>query len=108
MAYLVARQCIEEGGGPLRAMSTEDKEKLAALEAALKECGPPPPAPLPAVMAVADHQGPLAPTVMPDDPDRTPIPPRFLTVLEGLPVEPVVTLSRRQLRRRSARPLIGQ
>ncbi len=87
MAYLVARQCVEESGGPFAAMSKEDKATLAALEAELATHDGLKPAPLPMVMAAADHPGALSPTVMPGDSQRTPIPPQFLAVLAGNPAD---------------------
>ncbi len=87
MAYLVARQCVEESGGPFAAMSKEDKATLAALEAELAAHDALKPAPLPVVMTAADHAGALSPTVMPGDSQQTPVPPQFLAVLAGNPAD---------------------
>lgn len=87
MAYLVSRQTLEEGGGPLKKLSKDDKATYDALQeelAAFKELKP---APLPIVMAASDHTGSLSPTLMPDDPQHKPIEPRFLTVLASNPVK---------------------
>lgn len=87
MAYLVARQCIEESGGPFAAMSNEDKAALEGMEAELAAHDALKPAPLPTVMAAADHPGSLSPTVMPGDSGQTPVAPQFLAVLAGNPVD---------------------
>lgn len=86
MAYLVARQFTDEGGGPLAGMKKEDKETLAALEKELAAFDDRKPKPLPAVMAAVDFPGTISPTVVPGDPERTPVEPRFLAVLASNPV----------------------
>lgn len=87
MAYLVARQCVEESGGPFASMSKEDKAALAALEAELAAHDALKPAPLPTVMTAADHPGALSPTLMPGDLKKTPVPPQFLAVLASNPAD---------------------
>ena len=81
IAYLVARQFLEEGGGPLKNMSKEDKAKYEALKKELAQFDHLKPAPLPTLMAASDFEGSLSPTTIPDDPEREPISPGFLTVL---------------------------
>lgn len=93
MAYLVARQCVEEGGGPLSAMTREDKEALAALETGLAAHDVLKPPPLPTVMTVSDHPGALSPTVTPGDSQQTPVPPQFLAILASNPEERIPLLS---------------
>ncbi|HSG71977.1 MAG TPA: DUF1549 and DUF1553 domain-containing protein, partial [Planctomycetaceae bacterium] len=81
MAYLIERQFEEEGGGPLKSIKKEDKEKLDALNKQLAEFdhlkaeAPPP------LMSASDFHGAISPTLIPDDPEQTPIAPGFLTVL---------------------------
>lgn len=87
MAYLVTRQTLEEGGGPLSKLSKEDKAAHEALQKELDTFNTLKPPPLPRVMAAADHRGTLSPTVMPDDPQQHPVEPRFLTVLASNPVQ---------------------
>lgn len=87
MAYLVARQCIEESGGPFASMSKEDKTALAALEAELAAHDALRPPPLPTVMTAADHPGVHSPTVVPGDSQQTPVPPQFLAVLASSPAD---------------------
>jgi hypothetical protein len=87
MAYLVARQCIEEVDGKLPGMSREDQKRLSDLTKALRELDPLKPAPLPMIMAAADHPGAPSPTSMPGDSQQTPVPPQFLAVLAPTPEE---------------------
>jgi len=81
MAYLVSRQFYEEGGGPLKSLSKEAKARHDALLKKLAEHDKIKPKPLGKLMTATDHQGPLSPTVIPDDPDAGPIAPAYLTVL---------------------------
>ncbi len=81
MAYLISRQFLEEGGGPLKSLSKEDKEKYDGLEKRLAEFDHLKPAPLPEVMTVSDFPGAVAPTVIPDVPQPAEIAPGILTVL---------------------------
>ncbi len=84
MAYLVSRQFIEEGGGPLKSMKKEDQaaiEKLEAQLAAFDELKPPA---LPQIATVTNHSGAVAATTIPDDPDQVPVAPGFLSVMEHL------------------------
>lgn len=79
MAYLVSRQFEEEGGGPLKQMSKSDKEKYDKLKEELEYWEPPnPPPPL---MAASDFHGAASPTTIPEDAQKTPVEPDFLTVL---------------------------
>jgi hypothetical protein len=81
MAYLVARQFEEEGGGPLANMKKEDKEKYAALQEELKAFDHLKPQPLPQLMAATDFAGSVSPTIVPGDTDEMPIEPGCLEVL---------------------------
>jgi mono/diheme cytochrome c family protein len=83
MAYLVSRQFIEEGGGPLKSVKKEDQARLDQLEAQLAAWDELKPPPLPNVMTVANHSGAYTPTIIPDDPQQAPIDPGFLTVMSG-------------------------
>ena len=85
MAYLVSRQFEEEGGGPLKSMKKEDKEKYDALQKELAAFDNIKPKPLPTLMTVTDFEGTTAPTVIPDVPDATPISPGYLTVMMPSP-----------------------
>ena len=90
MAYLVSRQFLEEGGGPLKNITPADKkahEQLAKELAAFDHLKP---VPLPNRMTVTDFPGVLSPTLIPENPQEGPIPPWFLSVLsnESL-VEPI-------------------
>ncbi len=86
MAYLVSRQFEEEGDGPLKSITKEDKTTYEALKKELAEFDHLKPQPLPALMTVADFEGPVSPTVIPDDASETPIKPGFLSVLDTLPI----------------------
>lgn len=81
MAYLVSRQFLEEGGGPLKSMSKEDKAKHEALKEKLAAYDHLKPKALPPLMAATSFDGELSPTTIPDDPDQAPVQPGFLTVL---------------------------
>ncbi len=100
MAYLVSRQFMEEGGGPLKNMKEADKEQYESLQKQLAEFDHCKPAALPPLMAATDFAGPVSPTVIPDDPAQTPIAPGFLSVLTGLvtaePTEPAGASSGRR------------
>ncbi len=80
MAYLVSRQFEEEGGGPLKNMSKEDKAAHEQLLKQLGEFDALKPDPLPAVMAVRDFDGLHSPTFIPDDPQRKTVHPGALAV----------------------------
>lgn len=90
MAYLVGRQFEEEGGGPLKSMKKEDKERYEELKTQLAEFDHLKPKPLPELMTVADFPGTLSPTLIPDSPEQEPVPPGFMSVLSEVvdPVEP--------------------
>lgn len=87
MAYLVSRQFLEEGGGPLQGMSEEHKAAHQALEKELAEFDNLKPEPLPALMTVTEFTGMHSPTLVQDDRERTPIAPGFLSVLSDLEIE---------------------
>ncbi|MDP7017438.1 MAG: PSD1 and planctomycete cytochrome C domain-containing protein [Pirellulaceae bacterium] len=69
MAYLISRQFLEEGGGPLKSIKKEDKAKLDALQKELAEFDKLKPKPLPPLMTAAAFSGAAAPTHIPDGPD---------------------------------------
>lgn len=81
MAYLVSRQFEEEGGGPLRGMSKEDKKKHEALQEKLEKFKHLRPDSPPGLMTVSDFDGEISPTIIPEDPQKEPVPPGFLTVM---------------------------
>ena len=81
MAYLVSRQFLEEGGGPLKNITKEDKEIHEALKKELAEFDHLKPEPLPSVMSATDFEGSLSPTLIPGNPQSEAIAPGFLTVL---------------------------
>ncbi len=83
MAYLVSRQYMDEGGGPLKGMKKEDTEKHEALQKELAQFDHLKPEPLPEAMTVTDFDGLISPTYNPDDPRRNPIAPGFLEVLSS-------------------------
>jgi len=83
MAYLVSRQFIEEGGGPLKDMKKEDKEELEALQKELAAFDDLKPEPLPGLMTITDFTGTISATVIPDDLDQNAIEPGFLAVLSS-------------------------
>ncbi len=85
MAYLVSRQFLEEGGGPLSGMKKEDKESLEALQKQLAAFDHLRPAPLEPVMTVTDFSGQPAPTLIPEQPQEPAVEPGFPVVL--LPTE---------------------
>jgi hypothetical protein len=89
MAYLVERQFEEEGGGPLKTMSREDRQRYEALQQQLARFDGLRPQPPPRLMTVTDFPGPAAATVIPDDPRQEAIPPGLMTVLvtSGPPLE---------------------
>jgi cytochrome c553 len=82
MAYLVSRQFLEEGGGPLSGMKKEDKEQYEALQKQLAAFDHLRPPPLEPVMTVTDFSGQPAPTCIPDRPDEAPVDPGFPRVLQ--------------------------
>lgn len=81
MAYLVSRQFIEEGGGPLKNMKKEDKERHEALKKELAKFDNLKPKALPKLMTATDFPGVLSPTFIPDAADREPVQPGFLAVM---------------------------
>ncbi len=81
MAYLVSRQFEEEGGGPLKSINKEDKQKHEAMLKALAAFDDLKPAPLPEVMTVTDFAGAISPTLIPDIQDQDGIDPGFLLVM---------------------------
>lgn len=80
MAYLVARQFEEEGGGPLKNMKKEDKKRLDELNDELAKFDDLKPSPLPQLMVATNFPGEASRTIIPEDPDL-PISPGYLTVL---------------------------
>lgn len=91
MAYLITRQFLEEGDGPLKNITPEDKAKYEALNKELAAFDRLEPQPLPALMTVTDFAGAIAPTVIPEDPQQRPISPGFPTVLT--PTDPDASIS---------------
>lgn len=87
MAYLVDRQFYEEGGGPLKGLSKEDKAKYDQLQEQLKAFDDLKPAEPAKIMVATDFNGPAAPTVIPDRSDVGPIAAGFPTVLRAEPAE---------------------
>ena len=81
MAYLVSRQFLEEGGGPLKSLKAADKETYEKLQAELAEFDPLKPDPLPSLMTATDFAGPISPTIIPDLPSAAAVEPGFLTVM---------------------------
>ena len=81
MAYLVSRQFEEEGGGPLKSLKKEHKEKYDALEKELAAFDDIKPKALPALMTVSDFEGAIAPTLIPDIPNAAPIEPGYPVVM---------------------------
>ena len=81
MAYLVSRQFWDEGGGPLKNIKKDDEERYEQLQKELAAFDKIKPSPLPSVMTVTDFEGQPSPTVIPEDRDKGPVAPGFLTVL---------------------------
>lgn len=81
MAYLVSRQFLEEGGGPLKDIKIEDQEQHEALLSELAAFDHLKPSPLPSLMTVTDFAGRASSTVIPGDREKQSIGPGFLTVL---------------------------
>jgi len=81
MTYLISRQFTDEGGGPLKSMKKEDKEKHEELKKKLAEFDNLKPKQPTKLMAATDFHGAISPTVIPDDPEKTSIQPGFLSVL---------------------------
>jgi hypothetical protein len=81
MAYLVSRQFLEEGGGPLKAITPKDKATHEKLTKALAAFDHLKPDPLPRRMTATDFPGALAATFIPEDPQQVPINPGFLSIL---------------------------
>ena len=66
MAYLVSRQFLDEGGGPLSKMAKDDKAKYEQLKEQLAEFDELKPDPLPSLMTACDFHGTPSPTILPD------------------------------------------
>ncbi len=81
MAYLVSRQFLEEGGGPLKNISQEDQVQHEALKKKLAAFDHLKPKALPPVMTVKTFAGPSTPTTIPGDKGKTAVSPGFLTAL---------------------------
>ena len=81
MAYLISRQFLEEGGGPLKNISPEDKAAHKQLVQELAAFDHLKPKALPIRMTVTDFAGALTPTVIPEDPQQGPIGPGILSIL---------------------------
>lgn len=84
LSYFVTRQFEEEGGGPLKLLSKEDKLLYDALQAELATFDSLKPDPLPALMTVRDFPGTIAPTPVQDAAPGTVAEPGFLTALSSL------------------------
>lgn len=98
MAYLVSRQFEEEGGGPLKSIKKEDKERYDDLLEELAKFDELKPEPLPPLMTATDFEGTPSPTVIPDVGDS--VEPGFLTVLNHKlddRIEPTESSSGRRL-----------
>ena len=93
MAYLVARQYLEEGGGPYKDMKKEDARRHEVLLKELARFDHLKPNALPATMTVSDFEGLTSPTLNPDDPRRQQIQPGFLDVLSAGHDLPTITAS---------------
>ena len=85
MSYLISRQFLDEGGGPLKSAKKEDLARLEQLETHLAAWDELKPLPLPMIMTVTNHQGLLSPTTLPND-DQTIIEPGFLAVMSKNPL----------------------
>jgi cytochrome c553 len=92
MAYLVSRQFLEEGGGPLSGMKKEDKERYEALQKQLAAFDHLRPPSLEPVMTVTDFSGSPAPTCIPDHPGEPPLDPGFPVVLQPADASPAATI----------------
>ncbi|MCA9132182.1 MAG: PSD1 domain-containing protein [Planctomycetales bacterium] len=93
MAYLVSRQFTEEGGGPFKSLSADDKAKLEDLTSQLDAFASLKPSPLPPVMTATEFAGTLSPTTIPGISDPEPIAPGFLTVMSELPLNDTIPLT---------------
>ncbi len=81
MAYLVERQFLEEGGGPLAKLKKEDKEPYAAMIKELSTFDTLKPDSLPPLMTAHDFEGPISPTLIPGGNKGKSVTPGFPTVL---------------------------
>ncbi len=81
MAYLVARQFEEEGGGPLKSMKKEDEVAYEALKKSLAAYDDLKPKPLSPVMTATAFDGPHSPTVIPGVEEA--VSPGFLSAMPG-------------------------
>ncbi len=86
MTYLVSRQFLDEGGGPLKSAKKEDLARLEQLETQLAAWDELKPPPLPMIMTVTNHQGVFSPTTLPDNGDQSNIEPGFLAVMSDIPL----------------------
>jgi len=84
MVYLVSRQFYEESRGPLSGITKEHQAQYDDLQKELAAFDQIKPLPMLEVMAATDFSGAISDTVIPDDPDKTPIEPGFLAVLSNL------------------------
>lgn len=80
MAYLVERQFLEEGGGPLKSMSKADKLKHDELLAELAKFDALKPPDLPPLMTATDFDGLISPTRIPEQ-QSVKVAPGFLAVM---------------------------
>lgn len=79
MAYLVARQFEEEGGGPLKNMKKEDEATYESLKKSLATYDKLKPKPLPPVMTATAFDGTHSPTVIPEKSEM--VSPGFLSAM---------------------------
>jgi mono/diheme cytochrome c family protein len=84
MAYLIGRQFEEEGGGPLGALSKEDKEKHKLLKEELSEWNNLKPTAPPRLMTAIEYAGAISPTLIPGNISGPPIAPGFPEVMSEL------------------------
>lgn len=103
MAYLISRQFLDEGGGPLSKMAKDDKAQYELLKKRLAEFDELKPDPLPSLMTACDFHGTASPTVLPDGTGQTLVPPGFPVVLdEVVSVQPIEPLPAGSTGRRTA------
>jgi hypothetical protein len=99
MAYLVERQFLEEGGGPLAKMSKEDKAEHQRLKKELAKFDDIKPPTLPKLMTVSDFDGPVSQTLIPGSSIKSPIRPGFPAVLVSHSTRTSMTEESPRLRR---------
>ena len=73
-------------------MTPEEQKQVADLLKELQKLDHLKPAPMPRIMAAADHPGVPSPTTIPGDSQQTPVAPQFLSVLTRTPEERTPTL----------------